>query len=90
MPDQFFPWSTCNNKETKPNEAELLLTLCQISSFLGVHVTIQKQHQFFIVVQRLLNEILMIPGDPKPLVMSQSPQKVNIQITLHQRLQKRK
>ena len=30
------------------------------------------------------------PGDPKPLVMSQSPQKVSIQITLYQRLQKRK
>ena len=30
------------------------------------------------------------PGDPKPLVTSQSSQKVSIQITLYQRLQKRK
>ena len=30
------------------------------------------------------------PGDPKPLVTSQFPQKISIQITLHQRLQKRK
>ena len=29
------------------------------------------------------------PGDSKPLVTSQSPQKVSIQITLYQRLQKR-
>ena len=29
-------------------------------------------------------------GDPKPLVTSQSPEKVIIQIALHQRLQKRK
>ena len=31
-----------------------------------------------------------LSGDPKPLVTSQPPQKVSIQITLHQRLQKRK
>ena len=30
------------------------------------------------------------PGDPKPLMTLQSPEKVSIQIALHQRLQKRK
>ena len=30
------------------------------------------------------------PDDPKPLVMSQFPQKVSIQITQHQMVQKRK
>ena len=40
VPDQFFPWITCNNIETILNEPVLLMTLCQISSFLGTHVTI--------------------------------------------------
>ena len=31
-----------------------------------------------------------LPGDPKPLVTSQFPQKLSIQITLHQTIQKRK
>ena len=30
------------------------------------------------------------PGDPKPLVTLQVPQKVSIEVTLHQSLQKRK
>ena len=38
----------------------------------------------------LYRKCYKLPGDPKPLVTSQSPQKVSIEITLHQKLQKRK
>ena len=40
------------------------------------------------VIQTKILTILSTPGDPKPLVTF--PQKASIQITLHQRLQKRK
>ena len=58
-----------------------------------------QRHPLTIVLNNQMNSVLSIsksihlethPGDPKPLVTSQFPQKVSTEVTLHQRLKKRK